>query len=49
MYDENKSSLFIGLDLDLKGVQIAKRNTPVKWSFGSMERFSSWQADRIWP
>jgi 2-polyprenyl-3-methyl-5-hydroxy-6-metoxy-1,4-benzoquinol methylase len=26
MYDENKHSLFIGLDLDLKGVQIAKRN-----------------------
>jgi ubiquinone/menaquinone biosynthesis C-methylase UbiE len=26
MHDENRDSLFIGLDLDLKGVQIAKRN-----------------------
>jgi ubiquinone/menaquinone biosynthesis C-methylase UbiE len=26
MYGENKDSLFIGLDLDLKGVQIARRN-----------------------
>src|ERR671921_665451 len=26
MYSENKDSLFIGLDLDLEGVRIAKRN-----------------------